>query len=154
MARVIKFRGKSLTDEWIYGDLIHMQDGGMAIWPKGQNGGLEVVANVSVGQYTGLRDGYGKEIYEGDILRMQYEVDIADEENGEAYHESGYYVGVVVIRSRGVSMNPCIRHINNKRQDSSPVSNKPVSGYRSKVIGNIHDNPELWYKSKQPWAAL
>ena len=67
MNREIKFRGKRLDNgEWRYGSLIqwgedkftiHNLDGSIAVDPS------------TVGQYTGLKDVYGVEIYEGDIVR-------------------------------------------------------------------------------------
>ena len=65
--REIRFRAKRKdTGEWLYWNLL---DG--FSYPK------EIIDEDTVGQYTGLKDKNGKEIYEGDIL-----VDTASDGNG------------------------------------------------------------------------
>lgn len=121
--REIKFRGKrTINGEWVYGYLIRTGDGTNAIF--GSHLYPEVVPTVdpeSVGQFTGLHDKNGKEIYEGDILRNPH--------NGE--------VGVVEWSPMWLQYWLTICNIPSK--DGLPFL--AALGYA--VVGNIHDNPYL-----------
>ena len=119
--RTIKFRGKSiLTDEWLYGDLVHSADNkrfGILVNDKGSYDECEV-APETVGQFTGLYDCDGKEIYEGDILDF-----------------NGLTVEVRFVR--GV-----FAFLANGDLDEELCGDCRTDLF-AKVIGNIHDNPEL-----------
>lgn len=63
----IKFKAKSILDgAWVQGDLIHKEDGKIAILRNGFN--VSEVYPSTVCQFTGLKDCKGKEIWEGDIV--------------------------------------------------------------------------------------
>lgn len=63
----IKFKAKSTLDgAWVIGDLIHKEDGKIAILRNGFN--VSEVDPSTVCQFTGLTDCEGNDIWEGDIL--------------------------------------------------------------------------------------
>ena len=121
----IKFRGKSKkTVEWLYGDLIRNVEGAFAIVPPyeiSMNNYYRnyVVDKETIGQYTGLKDKYGREIYEGDILYYRD----AKFQTHIVYHNGGFYFS----HFGGTTFTAIGDHEINKFA----------------VVGNIHDNPEL-----------
>lgn len=122
--RTIKFRGKRIDNgEWVIGQLVKMW-GEWHILNSDNVNTAYPVDPATVGQYTGLNDTNSREIYEGDIFQAGYfgEVDVVMWDN-----ENARYIGR--------SPQGCISY----------VGREPTV----KIIGNIHDNPELLKGGKQ-----
>lgn len=129
MERVIKFRGQcKISKEMVFGDLIHgvsYEEGQLFILPHRQNlayvkhcdplNGVRVISET-VGQFTGLFDKHGKEIYDGDIV-MLGGIPVLVFWNNGSFH---------------VALNP-EQGANNFIKERS---------CKSEIIGSIHTNPE------------
>lgn len=130
--REIKFRG--LTPEfssprWVYGDLIcdcTDEPRIMTEYHDYDEPVTWVVDPTTVGQFTGLLDSNGKEIYEGDILRFATPLRWEDNERR---------VGVVVFKYFAFVV---------KYDDTSTgLFNLAVNDAPYTIIGNVIDSPEL-----------
>ena len=154
--RTIKFRGKRCDNgEWVYGyyarlrnefkewHCIMTEKDASENYIKDCNGYYMLYTPVNhntVGQFTGLLDKNGKEIYEGDILRYPAE-DKFDEENFVSFevfwHDNDCadnHVGWQIDR----------RHFHGCICGTRDISTfLPRYTKKMVIIGNIHDNPEL-----------
>ena len=146
MNRTIKFRGKRLDNgEWAYGGLIQADD--YCIIDQGNELYVERDYNFrgdthffqlsgvmcdekTVGQFTGLLDKNGKEIYEGDIISV----------NGK-YPKLVKYIDDYACF--------CLANITDlNKKWISPWQQVSPSWWNDfkreiRVIGNIYDNPDL-----------
>ena len=130
--REIKFRGKRIdTVEWVYGDLIENQ-GRYYIYYATSDTTLEneddtiiVLAEEvdpdTVGQYTGLKDRNGKDVYDGDLL--------GDED--------------VIYEVWWSEDNACymLDMVNPFKEMAIRMSDMYID--KMEVVGNRWDNPEL-----------
>lgn len=149
MERKIVFRGKNrYRKEWLYGNLVQYNDGSFGI------DGVPVEAD-SVGQFAGVTDEHGKEVFEGDVLEADYKYDRLGYNGGVDPDNDCICYGVVVFD------NDALQWVLNIYKAEYPISKQieedecslfPLcifgheSGYDNcnlKIIGNIHDNPSL-----------
>ena len=130
-SRIIKFRGRHLANgEWVYGSLLRWPDGDCTIL-ESLDGSSYVwkreIEPKTVGQFTGLYDACGKEIYEGDIIESKFG-------GGKpARHFVGYNTSEAAFTSELIGEFP----------NSGSIRQSWIDQYGKKVIGNIYDNPEL-----------
>lgn len=129
--REIKFRGKDLNDQsWHFGDLEFNRAANVArihIYDKDEfYAGQHTVDPDTIGQFTGLYDKNGREIYEGDLFRLGDHIIKVVYEIG---HENGF--ALKIAKSQNLS----------KAYWRLPLDKSFCEEYE--VIGNIYDNPEL-----------
>lgn len=132
--RAIKFRGKA-HGRWIYGGLVYSDNIEPAIYFEVGNKVYKridwaYVDPDSVGQFTGLFDEDGREIYEGDIIKI---VEEFDDEN--VYTRNG-----VVCFEEGIYE---LQDKNGKHFAYLGWLMHDDSISKLEVIGNIHDDSEL-----------
>jgi uncharacterized phage protein (TIGR01671 family) len=137
MNRIIKFRGrKNSNKKWIYGSLVSDKIQGYAIIQIMDNpifngiisGWCFGIEKGTEGQFTGLLDKNGKEIYEGDILSS-----VSSFDSRHSKKKNPYYV---------VIWDVCSFKVKGYNGDL-PVT--PELTFKSdwEIIGNIYENHEL-----------
>jgi uncharacterized phage protein (TIGR01671 family) len=138
MEREIKFRGKrAYSGEWVFGNLIQGKNGKKYIipfdWVEEDGHHLEINSDIpvftdqkTIGQFTGLHDKNGKEIYEEDILRCL-------DADGEYYNtEVKWNGGSFMVEVNGCDYDYTVIGwaMNNEIEELE-------------IIGNIYDNPKI-----------
>ena len=132
MKRIIKFRGKDIkTGEFVFGDLeTRPREDFMVIHQYNEDGSYRSQVKVdpdTVGQFTGLLDKNGREIYEGDLFRYE----------GDLFSLDGTMIMVVYEPENGYY---CLR-MSDSEYFMLPLDRRFTDYYE--VISNIYDHPEL-----------
>ena len=158
MTREIKFRGKAAdveqpssgkmhkAGEWVYGNLCGHPDKieieeVIRMSSKYWHIPSTIIDPNTVGQFTGLHDKNGKEIYEGDILVRRVINDgcgTHDKEPLEVVFMNGAF-GIRLDRGKVYEEFEWIC----KEHSWSSMGASGETKYEYEVIGNIYDNPEL-----------
>ena len=104
----IKFKAKSILDgAWVIGDLIHKEDGKIAILRNGFN--VSEVDHFTVCQFTGLKDCKGREVWEGDILQ---DVDDDNIKYVVTFGEGAFFARKVGLYT-GIPLHECVGSLGN-----------------------------------------
>ncbi len=131
--RKIKFRGKDEDDKttWHYGyytQFEHQKSIGIRNVIVTEDSNYKKVMSIlpeTIGQFTGQKDKHGNDIYEGDILQCDFcgRHHLVIWENMQSRYEALSELNI------GAALPLIIEHY--------------------QIIGNIHDNPELFRKEEK-----
>ena len=140
MKREIKFRAKRKdNNKWAFGDLVKDNAGGAWIetnlqtWRENCDDvdafGSRLYVDIdTVCQFTGLTDKKGREIYEGDVLRIN----------------NGAVICLLVVTWNAEVGSWCLRFKEESKEGTRPLGRWLCDrDYDIELTGNIYDNKEL-----------
>lgn len=133
--RPIKFRGIGIEiKRWVYGAYVPAIDEDCCDSIIDEQGTWHIVFSETIGQYTGLKDKNGKEIWEGDIFK----------EDGSGIVRSVFRVpGGLAFEDNPVLFGYDHRAPVYPYSSIAEMQNASWLSQTCEIIGNIHDNPDL-----------
>lgn len=132
--REIKFRGKTENDIWKYGSLLIDNPQKTYYIVDNEDGSGREILEKTIGQYTELKDKNRKEIYEGDIVKINahnFDFGYKQEEIRQIKFIDGSFGIYKEISKNEYYFNDL----------ATEVGYGEIDYYE--VIGNIYENPEL-----------
>ena len=132
MKRKIKFRGiDTMSGEMVYGDLVQQEltDGSITTAIV-QTYATYDVKPETVGQFTGMHDKNGVEIYEGDIVHTEFDTPFG----------LAKYTGDIFYNINGFDLN--IHKVEGEENEGEGVLMLGTDTSGLVVVGNIYENKE------------
>ena len=133
--REIRFRGKRVDNgEWVFGWVSFQHNRAFIHSDDMPYDNAVEVDPATVGQFTGLKDKSGREIYEGDIVEVNYTVKYIDPDKQDEEHTAitrvywNDFRASFALEFHKFANDDLYRFVRDKYAE---------------VVGNIHDNPEL-----------